>query len=137
MKLSTKGKYGLSAMYYLAQQSQVEPTTLRELSEKTSVSQPYLEKVMGLLRANGLVNTTRGVMGGYTLAKEAKEITIGEILRALESDLAFSACAKTGKCANAKCPNKSIFKVVYDKLNDVLDEITLQQMIENEGEKNE
>ena len=135
MKLSTKGKYGLSAMYYLAMKKTEEPTSIRELSEKTSVTQPYLEKVMGILKRKGLVNTTRGSMGGYTLKKTAQEITIGEILRALESDLVFTDCAKTGKCANVKCPNKNIFKVIYDQLNSVLDNITLHQMIE--GEKNE
>ena len=136
MKISTKGRYGLNAMYYLALKNDGEPMSLRELADKTSVTQPYLEKVLGILKRHKLVNTTRGVMGGYTLAKSPCDITIGQILRALESDLVFSDCAKTGKCGNPKCRNKSIFKIIYDKLNTVLDEITLQQMIENEGEIN-
>lgn len=133
MKLSAKGKYGLNAMYYLALKKDDELLTLKDLSKKTSVTQPYLEKILGILRKKGLVKTARGVMGGYALSKHPKDITIGQILRALESDLVFVDCAKTGKCANANCPNKNIFKVIYDKLNDVLDNITLQQMIENQG----
>ncbi len=136
MKLSTKSRYGLNAMYHLAL-NEGEVMTLKELSQRTLVTQPYLEKVMGMLRKGKLVKTTRGIMGGYTLAKKPNEITIGQILRILEKDLAFSDCAKTGACANKSCPNKSIFKIIYDNLNKVLDEITLQQMVENKGEYNE
>ena len=135
MKLSTKSRYGLNALYHLALTK--ETMTLKELSNVTLVTQPYLEKVLGMLRRGGFVNATRGTAGGYVIAKDPKDITIGEVLRVLEKDLVFSDCAKSGKCTNVACPNKSIFKVIYDNLNNVLDGITLQDMIKNEGETNE
>ncbi len=134
MKLSTKSRYGLNAMYHLATSNNNGVVSLKELSVKTQVTQPYLEKVMGILRKGKLVTTTRGVMGGYKLAKSPSEITIGEILRILEKDLIFSDCVNSQKCTNRSCPNKNIFNLIYVKLNNVLDEITLQQMIDNQGE---
>ena len=108
--------------------------TLKELANVTLVTQPYLEKVLGMLRRGGFVNTSRGTTGGYVIAKEPKNITIGQVLRVLEKDLVFSDCAKSGKCNNSACPNKSIFKIIYDSLNDVLDSITIEDMIKNKGE---
>lgn len=131
MKLSTKGRYGLNAMYHLALSGDI--MSLKELSEVTAVPQPYLEKLLGLLKKSGLVVATRGSLGGYKIADDPKNITIGRILRCLENGLVFTDCAKSGKCGNLNCPNQSIFKVVYDRLNVVLDEITLQDMI-NKGE---
>ena len=133
MKLSTKSRYGLNAMYHLAVNNSEEPMSLKQLADETKVTQPYLEKVLGILRRRGLIETTRGVNGGYKIAKSPDEITIGEVLRALEKDMVFSDCAKTGACSNKNCPNKGIFKVIYDNLNSVLDGITLKDMIEGEN----
>ena len=132
MKLSSKSRYGLNAMYHLALID--DYVSLTELSKQTNVSQPYLEKVLGQLKKKKLIDTLRGVQGGYKLTKDPKEITIGEVLRALENDLVFSDCARAGKCNNLSCPNKGVFKVIYDRLNSVLDELTLQDMIDNKGE---
>ena len=132
MKLSSKGRYGLNAMYHLALVD--DYISLTELSKQTNVSQPYLEKVLGQLKKKKLIDTLRGVQGGYKLTKNPKEITIGEVLRALENDLVFSDCARAGKCNNLSCPNKGVFKIIYDRLNSVLDELTLQDMIDNKGE---
>ena len=134
MKLSSKGRYGLNAMYHLALINSEQYISLTELAKQTNVSQPYLEKVMGILKRKGLIDTIRGVQGGYKLIKKPCETTIGEILRALENDLVFTDCARSGKCNNFNCPNKGIFKVIYDRLNSVLDELTLQDMIDNKGE---
>lgn len=134
MKLSSKSRYGLNAVYHLAREGSNEYISLTELSKRTNVTQPYLEKIMGILKKKGLIETNRGVQGGYKLINHPQEVTIGQIIRALENDLVFSDCARSGKCNNFNCPNKGIFKVVYDRLNSVLDEITLQDMIENKGE---
>ena len=134
MKLSSKSRYGLNAIYHLALVKTGEYVSLTELAKQTNVSQPYLEKVLAILKRKGLVDATRGVQGGYRLIKEPKNTTIGEIIRAFENDLVFSDCARSGKCSNFNCPNKGIFKVIYDRLNSVLDELTLQDMIDNKGE---
>lgn len=133
MKLSTKGRYGLNAMYHLALSGDKQ-MSLKELSEVTAVPQPYLEKLLGMLRKSGLVSTTRGAFGGYKLSNSPDSITIGQILRSLENGLIFTDCANSGKCGNLNCPNQSIFKLIYDKLNDVLDNLTLSDMIKNKGD---
>lgn len=135
MKLSTKSRYGLNAMYYMALNNDNQPMSITELSKITKVSQPYLEKVLATLKKKGLVVSTRGALGGYTLKKQPNEITIGEILRALEKDLIFSDCVNSGKCNNVSCPNKGIFTTLYEKLNNVLDEMTLFDMIKERREK--
>lgn len=128
MKLSTKGRYGLNAMYHLAC-SENNLMSLKDLSEATSVPQPYLEKLLGILRKDGLVTTVRGVQGGYKLSDKPENITIGQILRSLENDMVFTDCGKNKNCQNFNCPSQNIYKVVYDKLNMVLDQLTLKDML--------
>ena len=76
MKLSTKGRYGLRVMYYLAIDAG-KVISLSELSYMTGVSSPYLEKILGYLKKGNLVSTERGANGGYLLSRPAKEISIG------------------------------------------------------------
>ena len=86
MKLSTKGRYGLRVMYYLAEAPD-RVITLSELSYKSKVSGPYLEKILGYLKKAELVTTERGANGGYVISRNPKEISIGEVLRSLEDNL--------------------------------------------------
>jgi len=127
MKLSTKGRYGLRVMYYLAQTDE-GVTTLSELSKMTGVNAPYLEKILGILKKSDLVITERGANGGYLLARDSKEISIGEILRALEDNLYLADC-NSGKCNKESCPNKNIFNYIYKEINDLLDSKSLNDMI--------
>ncbi len=127
MKLSTKGRYGLKAMYYLAQENSL--LSLKQLSLKAEIPEPYLEKILGILRKEKLIETTRGSLGGYSLSRPADEISIGEILRALEDNLYLAAC-NGGKCNSKDCPSKNIFNRIYKEINDVLDKIYLSDMLE-------
>lgn len=134
MKLSTKGRYGLNAMYHMAI-SNDSLITLKDLSDSTGVPQPYLEKLLGLLKKGDLISSVRGVQGGYRLARQPKDISVGEILRALENGLAFTDCENAKKCGNYNCPSQSMFKMIYDRLNVVLNQLTLQDIInQNKGE---
>lgn len=133
MKLSSKSRYGLNAMYHLAKNND-NCTSLTELSRQTNISQPFLEKVLADLRKNGLVNATRGSQGGYVLSRLPKEITVGQILRTFEKDLIVINCSGKSDCTNFNCPSKGIYKVIYERVNNVLDDITLQDMIENKGD---
>ena len=133
MKLSSKSRYGLNAMYHLACRKG-EFLSLTELAKLTSISQSFLEKVMSDLKKQNLIVSTRGAQGGYSLEKDPKSITVGQILRTFEKDLVVANCSGTNTCTNFNCPSKGIYKVIYDKINVVLDEITLQDMIENKGE---
>ncbi len=127
MKLSTKGRYGLRVMYYLGQ-SPDRVITLSELAKSTGVNAPYLEKILGILKKADLVITERGANGGYVVSRPANEISIGEILRALEDNLYLADC-NSGKCDKEACPTKSIFNYIYTEINNLLDSKTLQDMI--------
>jgi len=96
MKLSTKSRYGLKVMYYLGQNIKNEPMSLHTLSALSGVTAPYLEKLLGLLKKSQLVLSTRGVSGGYTLLKPAKDISLGEIINALEGNILEVDCVN--KC---------------------------------------
>lgn len=131
MKISTKGRYGIRAMFYLAQGNEV--LSLKSLSNKTGVSEPYLEKIMGILRKKNLISAIRGANGGYALRKTPNEITIGEILRALENNMYLTSC-NGGNCKSRNCPSKSIFNKIYVEINNVLDKMYLSDMLEGNVE---
>ena len=85
--VSSKGMYGLAAMYELHLLKSSKPVQIREISQNAEIPQNYLEQLLGLLKKAGLVSSTRGAHGGYVLAKDAADITIKEIFVALEGDL--------------------------------------------------
>lgn len=132
MKLSSKSRYGLNAMYHLAINN--DCLSLTELAKHTNISQPFLEKVLADLKKNGLVNATRGAQGGYVLSNSPENITVGQILRTFEKDLIVVNCLGKSDCTNFNCPSKGIYRVIYERLNNVLDDITLQDMIDNKGD---
>ena len=93
MKLSTKGRYGLRAMIDLARYSGKEPVTIGSIAARQNISERYLEQIVALLKKNGLVKSIRGASGGYVLSREMKDISVGDILRALEGSLEPVKCA--------------------------------------------
>lgn len=99
-----------------------------ELSQKSSLSVKYLERIMTMLAKSGIVTSTQGMSGGYTLIKEPKNISAGEIMRALEDNLEFTDCI-SGKCGDAYCPNRIVMTKMYNGINDVLNNYTIADMI--------
>ena len=95
MKLSTKGRYGLRAMIDLADYSEEMPQSIACIAARQSISDSYLEQLMAKLKKAGLITSIRGAQGGYVLAKPSKEISVGDILRALE-DLSPVNCVQAG-----------------------------------------
>ena len=87
MKLSTKGRYGLRAMIDLALYSDEEAVSIQSISARQNISDNYLEQLVRKLKKEGLVVSVRGAQGGYRLAKPADEISVGDVLRALEGSL--------------------------------------------------
>lgn len=85
--ISTKGMYGLAAMYELYLLKSAKPVQIREISKNADIPQNYLEQLLGLLKKAGLVSSVRGAHGGYVLAKDAKDISIKDIFVALEGNL--------------------------------------------------
>lgn len=130
MKLSTRGKYGMYAMIYLAQQAQGEPTPLKAIAA-TGIPEQYLEQLLGTLRRSGLVTTIRGAQGGYMLARLPEEITVGDILNVLEGPLYLAECVPHGDSCHksGNCPSRQVWAYLDDKLNDVLQNVTLGEML--------
>lgn len=92
MKLSTKGRYAVTAMADIAQQSHGRPVSLGEISERQGISLAYLEQLFGKLRRAGLVASMRGPGGGYTLVKEPAKIAVSEIMAAVDERLRATQC---------------------------------------------
>ena len=133
MKLSTRGKYGLNAMVYLASKAQEGPQPLRAIAQSNLLPDQYLEQLLGCLRKAGLVNTVRGAQGGYELAKPAGEITVGHIIDAMEGPLQLSECAIESEptCPNSDiCPTRRVWEYLTDSINSLLYSISLQDMLE-------
>ena len=141
MRLSTKGRYGLQAMVDLGVYSKEKHISLKSIAERLSMSENYLEQLMALLKKNKLVVSVRGAQGGYALAKDPSEITIGEILRALEGSLAPTDCTCKGNvihCAlDGKCVTKSVWEKIRDSIDRVVDNITLDQLMDDYEKINE
>ena len=127
MKLSSKTHYGLMACHVLALNPDVA-VSASVLEAQISVSGKYLEKIMRMLSKRNIVSANRGASGGYFLSRPPKYITVGEVVRALEDDMEIIECVKTdGKCKC--CPSSGVWKKLYKGINDILDSITLEQMI--------
>ena len=129
MKLSSKTHYGLIACHILAKSFPDGQVSATALESHMSVSGKYLEKIMRMLSKRDIVSANRGANGGYYLARAPKDITIGEIVRALEDDMEIIECVKDGgKCKC--CPSSGVWKRLYKGINDLLDSMTLQEMID-------
>ncbi|SCG83255.1 BadM/Rrf2 family transcriptional regulator [Proteiniborus sp. DW1] len=135
MKLSTKGRYGLKAMFELALHYGEGPVALRNIAESQDISEHYLEQLIAVLRKNGLATSVRGAQGGYLLSDNPKNITVGDVIRALEGDIAPSECVRdenTGKCIKEDyCVTKNVWIKIRNSINDVIDSITLQDMVDD------
>lgn len=134
VKLSTRGEYGLRAMFDLAQRHGEGPISLKSVAERQGISEHYLEQLFSGLRKAGLVKSVRGAQGGYILAREPEEIRVGDVIRVLEGPIAPMDCVSEEEgepCARSgACVTRSIWAKVRDSITDVLDSITLADMCE-------
>jgi Rrf2 family cysteine metabolism transcriptional repressor len=133
MNISTKGRYGLRAMVDIAVHSLGDFIPLKVIAERQAISENYLEQVFSVLKKAKIVKSARGSQGGYTLAKAASKITVGEVLRILEGDLnisgdddGFLGLDKTIKV----CINTMVWQKVNVEINNVVDSVTLQDLVE-------
>ena len=133
MKFSTRGRYGVRAMFVLAQNNGKGPLPLKQIAEAQGLSEPYLEQLIGDLRKAALVKSIRGAQGGYLLARTPKEITIGDIIRVMEGPIAPAECVMgEDECLKSeKCVTRLIWERVRDSVSHVLDSITLFDMLED------
>lgn len=133
MKLSTRGRYGIQAMYDLAQNARENPQPIKAIAERQSVPEAYLEQLIAGLRKAELVKSVRGAQGGYMLTRPAAEITVGDVLRALEGDLNLVSCVGgDAVCGKAEgCPSRPVWQKLSVGLNRLVDSITLQDMVDD------
>lgn len=129
MILSTKGRYGLKAIFELALNYGLGPVSLKKISDKYDISESYLEQLFAKLKKSGYIDTVRGPQGGYFLAKNPNEITVGMILRTLEGDITTSECINKEVCSRESiCATRVILEKIEKSINNVIDNITLADM---------
>ena len=138
MKLSTKGRYGLKAMFELSKSTSQEPVSISYIAKKQNISEQYLEQLFRTLRKNGFIKSIRGSQGGYLLAKSPKDITVGDILEVLEGPVSISKCViDEDSCINSNtCVTKVVWEKVTKGIEDVIHSINLQDMIDDYNETN-
>lgn len=131
MMISTKGRYALRIMIDLAQHDSDVPVTVREIADRQDISGKYMEQIIGVLTRSGLLRSIRGAQGGYHLSRPAQEITVGMILRATEGDLAPAECVRNDvPCGRTnECSTRLVFEKVYSAINNVIDNVTLDELI--------
>lgn len=138
LKISTKGRYGLRAIIDLILHSQGDNVPLNTIAERQNISKNYLEQVFSSLRKAGIVNSIKGAQGGYFLAKEPSDISVGEILRILEGDLSLAVLDPEAKENQIEeCIYKNVWTKIDEKVNEVINNITLEDLVKELNEGND
>lgn len=136
MKISTRGRYGLRAMFDLAINQTHGPVPLNEIASRQNISEAYLEQLFANMRKAGLIKSVRGAYGGYLLGAPTDEIYIGQILRTLEGTIAPADCVSEDdgvECSGADvCVTRIIWEKIRDSINQVVDSLTLEDMIQEQ-----
>lgn len=141
MKVSTKGRYGLRAIVDLAVHDKEGQVSLKSVADRQGLSENYLEQLFSSLKKSGLVKSIRGAQGGYFLAKPADKITVGDVLRSLEGTLAPVECIDLDSPTECKkadsCVTAKVWIKLRDKINEVVDSITIADLVEEYQIKSE
>lgn len=137
MKLSTRGRYGIHAMYDLAVHYSEGPQSIKNIAARQGIPEAYLEQLIAVLRREKLVLSNRGAQGGYRLARDPEAITVGDVLRALEGGLNLVECLdEEDACGKScACPSRIVWMKLRDGLNEIVDGITLRDMIEEQAKE--
>ncbi|MDR3343189.1 MAG: Rrf2 family transcriptional regulator [Treponema sp.] len=131
MRISTKGRYSLGALLYMALLTDGDYASTRTIAENTDISDGYLEQLFIPLRKAGIVQGIRGPQGGYLLGRSADRITVGDILRAVEGSLELVDCVSSKYCpAQDNCISRHTWSELYQEITDCVDSITLNDLIE-------
>lgn len=132
MRLTTKGRFAVTAMADLATRDEKRPVTLSAISERQKISLSYLEQLFGKLRQSKIVESVRGPGGGYYLARPAEKITIAEIILAVDEPLDATKCGGRGNCHGEEnsCITHELWMGLNENILEYLNAITLQQMVD-------
>ena len=138
MKISTKGRYALRMLLDLAQNQGDGFVALKDIAVRQNVSKKYLEQIVPMLNKSDILLASRGFQGGYRLAKSPDQYTVGEILRLTEGSLAPVACLEynpVGCERSADCAMLPVWQGLNRVINEYLDQITLQDILEQQKER--
>ncbi len=137
MTISTKGRYALRIMLDLGARME-ETVKLKDIAARQQISEKYMEQIIAVLNKAGYVRSTRGAQGGYRLVRTPAEYTVGMILRLTEGSLAPVDCVAENALPcerNGSCATVEVYKRIYDAVNSVIDNMTLQDLLDIEREK--
>ncbi len=137
MTISTKGRYALRIMIDLSSHIG-ETVKLKDIAARQEISEKYMEQIIAALNKAGYVRSMRGAQGGYQLVKSPKDYTVGMILRLTEGSLAPVDCLFENALPcerNGRCAAVEVYKRIYDAVNGVIDNTTLQDLLDIENEK--
>src|SRR5574341_98954 len=133
MKLSTKGKYGVRAIFEVARHYGKGPITIKEIADRQGISFSYLEQILHKLGKAVLIESVRGPGGGYLLARKPSALTIGDIVRALEGPIALSHCLEPGESGDCNQADDCVAKIVWAKvgakIEEALDSISFDDLL--------
>jgi len=137
MKLSTRGQYGTRALIELALHQEEEPVLLKDIAQSQQISLPYLQHLIAPLIAGGIVRSTRGAKGGISLVKPPEQIKLSEVIQLLEGSTAPVECVDNPKiCRRAEsCVSRDIWSELKKVTDEVLESITLQDLVERQKGK--
>lgn len=131
MRLTTKGRYAVTAMLDLALNAQQGPVSLSDISERQSISVSYLEQLFAKLRKGGLVASMRGPGGGYQLSRSGHEIFVAEIIDAVDERMDVTRCGGHGDCQQGvTCLTHELWSDLSDQLHAFLESINLQELVD-------
>lgn len=130
MRMTTKGRFAVTAMVDLAEHSGNGPVTLASISERQQISLSYLEQLFGKLRKHGVVASVRGPGGGYCLSRPANKISMSDIIIAVDEPIDASQCHGQGNCLDDhKCITHDLWMGLNDTIASYLQSVTLQQLV--------
>jgi Rrf2 family iron-sulfur cluster assembly transcriptional regulator len=133
MRLTTKGRFAVTAMIDLAMRQHNGPVTLAGISQRQKISLSYLEQLFGKLRRHELVESTRGPGGGYTLARPMREVSVADIIFAVDEPLDATNCAGKENChEDGPCMTHELWSNLNKKMIEFLDGVTLQELVEQQ-----
>lgn len=136
MKLTTKGRYAVTAILDLALHQDKGPVSLAAISNRQGISLSYLEQLFSKLRRSGIVNSTRGPGGGYSLQRTAEDTTISDIIVAIDESCQVVSCEDTDGCATYQCLTHDLWQEISNEIRDFLDGISLAEVIAGKSVSN-
>jgi len=133
MRLTTKGRFAVTAMLDLAMRNGNGPVTLAGISERQKISLSYLEQLFGKLRRRALVESVRGPGGGYCLAKDTSAITIADIIRAVDEPIDATKCGGLGNCLDDhRCMTHELWTGLNEHIYKYLEAVSLAQLVQQQ-----